>query len=97
MNISDEQVVKIFELASMQDKLNGPISVNDVSLALIEIERKIDSFSASTLKAANLENKKILIADDLELSIYQLSTVLRKVGLCPVVARHKNEALSEIQ
>ena len=97
MNISEEQVVKIFELASMQDKLNGPITVNDISLALIEIERKIDSFSASTLKVDNLENKKILIADDLELSIYQLSTVLKKVGLSPVVARHKNEALSEIQ
>lgn len=97
MNISEEQVVKIFELASMQDKLNGPITVNDISLALIEIERKIDSFSASTLKVASLEDKKILIADDLELSIYQLSTVLKKVGLNPVIARHKNEALSEIQ
>ena len=91
------QVIKIFELASMRDKLNKPITENDISLALIEIERKLDSFSASTLKAANLEDKKILIADDLELSIYQLSTVLKKVGLSPVVARHKNEALSEIQ
>ena len=97
MNISDEQVVKIFELASLQDKLDKPITENDISEALIEIERKLDSFSASSLKVSALENKKILIADDLELSIYQLSTVLKKVGLNPVVARNKKEALSEIQ
>lgn len=97
MNISDEQVVKIFELASLQDKLDKPITENDISEALIEIERKLDSFSDSSLKVAALEDKKILIADDLELSIYQFSTVLKKVGLKPIVARNKQEALSEIQ
>ena len=40
---------------------------------------------------------KILIADDLELSIYKLSTFLKKVGITPRVARHKDEAISELQ
>ena len=97
MNISDEQVSKIFELASMESKLlKDEITSVDISEALIEIERKIYSFS-SGIKIDSLEDKKILIADDLELSIYQLSTVLKKIGIVPSVARHKDEAISELQ
>lgn len=97
MNITDEQVNKIFELASMEDRLSKEnITSNDITEALIEIERKIYSFS-SGIKIDSLEDKKILIADDLELSIYQLSTVLKRIGVTPSVARHKDEALSELQ
>ncbi len=97
MNITDEQLNKLFELASMQDKLNGKeITAGDISEALIAIERKIYSFSAE-IKIDSLADKKILIADDLELSIYQLSTVLKRIGINPRIARHKEEALSELQ
>lgn len=97
MNITEEQVNKIFELASMEDRISkNNISSSDITEALIEIERKIYSFS-SGIKIDSLEDKKILIADDLELSIYQLSTVLKRIGVTPSVARHKDEALSEIQ
>ena len=98
MNISDEQVNKIFELASMEYKKNQEnITEKDISEALIIIERKIYSFANSGVKIESLENKKILIADDLELSIYQLSTVLKRIGITPSVARHKEEALKEMQ
>ena len=97
MNISDEQLSNIFELASLECKLlKDEITSVDISEALIEIERKIYSFS-SGIKIDSLEDKKILIADDLELSIYQLSTVLKKIGIVPSVARHKDEAISELQ
>ncbi len=97
MNISDEQINKIFELASMENKLSKEeITSADISEALIEIERKIYSFSAG-VKIDSLEDKKILIADDLELSIYQLTTVLKKIGIVPSIARHKEEALAELQ
>ena len=97
MNITDEQVSKIFELASMQSRLtSGEISSSDITEALIEIERKIYSFS-SELKINSLSDKKILIADDLELSIYQLGTLLKRIGVTPSVARHKDEAVSELQ
>lgn len=97
MNITEEQVNKIFELASMEDKISKEnIKPSDITEALIEIERKIYSFS-SGIKIDSLEDKKILIADDLELSIYQLSTVLKRIGVTPSVARHKDEAMSEIQ
>lgn len=97
MNISNEQVNKIFELASMKDKISKDnITENDITEALIVIERKIYSFS-SEVKVDSLQNRKILIADDLELSIYQLSTVLKKIGITPSVARHKDEAVKEMQ
>ncbi len=98
MNITDEQLGKLFELASMDNKINSEkeITSDDISEALISIERKIYSFSPE-IRGGFLENKKILIADDLELSIYQLSTVLKKIGLTPRVARNKEEAISEIQ
>lgn len=97
MEITQEQVNKIFELASMESKINSnKISTIDISQALIAIERKLYSFSAE-VKVDALEDKKILIADDLELSIYQLNTLLKKIGVSPCVARRKEEAISEMQ
>lgn len=96
MNITEEQINKIFELASMDRKINNPdVSSVDITAALIEIERKLYSFS-SGIKIDSLADKKILIADDLELSIYQLSTLLKKIGIVPSIARHKEEAISEL-
>ena len=78
MDITEEQLNKIFELASKPKKKDiSKITSKDITEALIAIERKIYSFS-SELKVDSLEDKKILIADDLELSIYQLSTVLKR-------------------
>ena len=97
MEITQEQLNKIFELASIEKKAETDnITSRDISEALISIERKLYSFSAE-VKVDSLEDKKILIADDLELSIYQLSTLLKKIGVTPLVARHKEEAISEMQ
>ena len=96
MELTEEQLSKIFELASLDGRLKGQeITSDDITEALIEIERKLYSFSAG-IQINELENKRVLIADDLELSIYQLSTVLRKIGVVPSIARHKEEAISEI-
>ncbi len=97
MEITEEQLNKIFELASVPKKKdNSQITSKDITAALIAIERKIYSFS-SELKVDSLEDKKILIADDLELSIYQLSTVLKRIGIIPTIARSKKEAISFLQ
>ncbi len=97
MDLTQEQISKIFELASMKEKAeSGDITTNDITQALIEIERKIYSFGTG-IKLESIEDKKILIADDLELSIYQLSTVLKRIGVVPKVARDKDEAMQELQ
>lgn len=96
MNITNEQLNKLFELASMDSKKNNAnVDSKDITEALIAIERKIYSFS-SDIKVNTFADKKILIADDLELSIYQLSTLLKKIGIVPRVARTKEEAISEL-
>ena len=97
MEITQEQLNKIFELASMDKKFaSKQVTTGDISQALIEIERKLYSFSAG-MPADAFGEKKVLIADDLELSIYQLMTLLKKIGITPRVARHKEEAVSELQ
>ena len=61
MEITEEQLNKIFELASVPKKKdNSQITSKDITAALIAIERKIYSFS-SELKVDSLEDKKILI------------------------------------
>ena len=98
MEITQEQLNKIFELASMDDKVSScsGVSLADVSEALIKIEQKIHSFSNSA-HIDSFKNKKVLIADDLELSIYQLNTLLQKIGITPKIARKKDDAVSEIK
>ncbi len=98
MNITEEQIKKLFELASITkpNYSENEISSNDITEALIKIERKIYSFLPD-VQGGYLENKKILIADDLELSIYQLTTVLKKIGVQPRIARDKEEASAELQ
>jgi len=43
------------------------------------------------------KNLSVLIVDDLELSIYQLTSMLSKVGINSYVARDKAEAIDEIK
>lgn len=96
MNLTEDQLRKLFELAEIENnKPYSDVTSNDITLALVEIERKMHSFS-SEMKMDSMSDKKVLIADDLELSIYQLSTLLKRIGVVPRVARHKEEALSEL-
>ncbi len=96
IKLTEEQLNKLFELASIKlNKSFDSVISSDITLALVEIERKIYSFS-SEVKIDSIGNKKVLIADDLELSIYQLTTVLKKIGITPSVARHKDEAIAEL-
>ena len=76
MNVTEDQLRKLFELAGIENnKSYEEITSNDISLALVEIERKMNSFSTE-MKMDSMADKKVLIADHLELSIYQLSTLL---------------------
>ena len=95
MEITREQIKKLFELASMEYKLkNESLIPNDISEALIEIEKKLHTFQTDS-KTTSFGDKKVLIVDDLELSIYQLNQMLKKIGIVPVIARKKDDALTE--
>jgi DNA-binding NarL/FixJ family response regulator len=95
MDISKEQILKILELAGKtSDGDISNISNTDISRALIEIERKLNFFDVDV--NFNSENKNVLIVDDLELSLYKLNQLMKKVGLRSFVARNVEEAKAEI-
>lgn len=94
MNFTREQTEKIFELAGM-DCVYTELTSNDVTKALIKIQDKLSCISDAC--DINASHAKILIVDDLELSTYQLSTLLKKIGVCPIIVHDKNDAISELK
>ncbi len=66
------------------------------SRALITLEKKLNFFSFP-LSFFTTETTNVLIVDDTELSIFQLSTMLQKIGMNVYVARSKEEAYAEFK
>ncbi|MBQ2644088.1 response regulator [bacterium] len=95
MELTKEQINKILELADKNSNINADNATSqDISKALIEIERKMNFFDVDVNLSS--DNKNILIVDDLELSLYQLNQLMKKIGIRSFVARNKNEAKAEI-
>lgn len=95
MNLTKEQISKIMELADKNAEINvEEVTEIDISKALVEIERKLNFFDVEVDFKA--QNKNILIVDDLELSLYQLNQLMKKIGIRSFVARNKEEAKAEI-
>lgn len=95
MELTQEQIHKILELADKTNEINiQNVTTTDISRALVEIERKLNFFDVDV--NFNSENKNVLIVDDLELSLYQLNQLMKKVGLRSFVARNKEEAKAEL-
>lgn len=92
--MNNEQLKKLFDLSGLNIEPSDAVS-DDITKALISIERKMGSFAADTMTVPAEFN--ILIVDDLELSIYQFNQLLKKVGIVPTVARNKVEALAELK
>ncbi len=98
MEISKEQLQKLMELADSESDINvDSLSSVDISKALVSIERKLNFFNTNINFDSDLSNKNVLIVDDLELSIYQLNQLLKRIGITPSVARNKDEALAELR
>lgn len=94
MEINNEQLKKLIDLSGMDVAVEHAVS-DDITKALIAIERKILSFGSDAMTVPAEFN--ILIVDDLELSIYQFNQLLKKVGIVPTVARNKDEAVAELK
>ena len=94
MDINNEQLKKLIDLAGLNIEIEN-VMPDDINKALINIERKLVSFSTDASGVPAEFN--ILIVDDLELSIYQFNQLLKKVGIVPTVARNKIEALAELK
>lgn len=95
MELTQEQIHKILELADKTTDIDvEKVTTTDISRALVEIERKLNFFDVDI--NFNSENKNVLIVDDLELSLYQLNQLMKRVGLRSFVARNTEEAKAEL-
>lgn len=93
--LNKEQAIDLFRMADVEVDLNN-IKSDDISRALIAIENKLNFFNYP-LSFFTAENINVLIVDDMELSIYQLTSMLKKIGVNVFVSRNKEEAITEIK
>lgn len=93
LSLTRDQIHQLFSLVG-QDVPENPTSV-DISKILIEIERKISPCGCTQPQNQDkfVNNASILMVDDLELSVYQLSKLLTSCGYKTCVARSAEEAL----
>ena len=89
-----EDLLKLSDIEIAADTQENPQEL--ISRALISIERKLNFFN-SPMSFFTAEVTNVLIVDDTELSIFQLTTMLQKIGMNTYVARTKEEALAEFK
>lgn len=95
IEITKEQLTNLFRIAEVDVNLDK-ISDGDISRALIAIEKKLNFYNYP-LSFFTADNLNVMIVDDMELSIYQLTSMLKKIGVNVFVSRNKEEALMEIK
>ncbi len=95
--ITREQFDNLLELSEIEIAADTQEDCQElISRALIALERKLNFFNYS-LSFFTAETTNVLIVDDTELSIFQLTTMLQKIGMNVYVARSKEEALAEFK
>ena len=95
ITLTKEQLANLIKISGIDVPLDA-VDEKTISRALIEIERKLNFFSYP-VSFFTAENLHVLIVDDMELSIYQLTSMLKKIGTDVCVARTKEEAISELK
>ncbi|MFH0702775.1 MAG: response regulator [bacterium] len=95
ISLDKNQVEKLFSLASLE--VPQQICSNDISRALVEIEKKLISSSCAKSELESSMASSVLIIDDLELSVHQLSLLLTKCGYNVNIARSAVEAIDQFK
>jgi len=95
IGLTSEQVNKLFALAGIE--VPAYITKDDISRTLIELEKKISCSSYFKNTMDDTAALDILVVDDLELSIHQLSILLSKSGYNVYIARTSEEAVQQIK
>ncbi len=93
VKLTPQQIVKLYELigeVSPQD-----VTEKDISRVLVEMERRFTPYYPDKDKTNDINetnNKNILLVDDLEVSLYQLTKLLTKSNYNTYIARTSQEA-----
>lgn len=97
LSITKDQLNSLLKLSGIEITQDTEEDVEDlISRALVTLERKLNYFNYP-MSFFTTEATNVLIVDDTELSIFQLSSMLRKIGMNVYVARSKEEALAEFK
>lgn len=91
VNLNNDQIMQLYTLAGWEAPEN-PCS-DDISKVLIEIEKKMAPVCSISQNRHKQTNANVLLVDDLELSLYQLSKLLTNCGYNACMARSVEEAL----
>ena len=95
--LTQEQFDNLLKLSNIEMAADAQENVEElISRAIIGIERKLNYFN-TPLSFFTAEVTNVLIVDDTELSIFQLSVMLEKIGMNVYVARNKEEAYAEFK
>ena len=95
--LTQEQFDNLIKLSNIEIAADTQENTEDlISRAIIGIERKLNYFN-TPLSFFTAEVTNVLIVDDTELSIFQLSVMLEKIGMNVYVARSKEEAYAEFK
>ncbi len=94
-NLTDKQLKKLFRLAGMNSWHKADSEM--ISEALAKIEYLLLGHENSNAQDSLSEKGNILLIDDLETSIHQLSIILRKSGYNIYIARNKDEAFDSFK
>ncbi len=98
IQLTDKQIAKLYEFIS--EVPPSDITENEISRVLVEIEKKFTPFYWQQQKVDdfNLENNRnILVIDDLEVSLFQLTKLLSKSGYNSFIARSREEARDSLK
>ena len=95
--LTQEQFDNLLKLSNIEIAADTQENTEElISRAIIGIERKLNYFN-TPLSFFTAEVTNVLIVDDTELSIFQLSVMLEKIGMNVYVARNKEEAYAEFK
>lgn len=92
VKLTPEQISKLYEFIG--EIPSEKVSERDISQVLIKIEQKLTPYYVQANENADIKtNKNILVIDDLEVSLFQLTKLLAKSGYNAFIARTYDEAL----
>lgn len=92
VKLTQDQIKKLYEFIG--EAPPEKIDEQDISSVLIKIEKKLTPYYVQGVQNKDIkENKNILLIDDLEVSLFQLSKLISKSGYTAFIARTHDEAV----
>ncbi len=92
VKITPEQINKLYEFIG--ETPPDVVTTEDLSVVIIKLEKKLTPYYLEEIENTSIKtDKNVLVIDDLEVSLFQLSKLIAKSGYKSFIARTTYEAL----